>query len=60
MRLVGRGTGAMPLMQGAVVREAVTRIMTGLSRCLRRERPGRSYGRVAGKPGSGWMMRRPA
>ena len=60
IRLAGRETGAMFLMHGALLKQAVTRIMTGLSRCLCRERSGRSRERVSKKSGSKWMARRSA
>ncbi|MCY4462400.1 MAG: hypothetical protein OXC26_18710 [Albidovulum sp.] len=60
MRLLGREFEAMFLAHSAFVAESVARIMTGLSRCLQRERPGRSYPRASMKPRSKWMRRRAA
>ncbi len=41
LRLVGKEIEALFLKQAETVRQSVTRIMTGLSRCVQRERPGR-------------------
>ncbi len=51
LRLVGREIEAMFLAQ------SVRRIMTGLSRCLRRERPGRSDPRKSKRPERRWIRR---
>ena len=59
-RLVGRETGALFLRQAGAVRDSVSRIMTGLSRCLQRERPGRSYPRRSMRPRSKWQNRQAA
>lgn len=60
LRLLGREIEAMFLAHGAFIAESVARIMTGLSRCLQRERPGRSYPRASKKPRSKWMRRKAA
>ena len=60
LRLLGREIEAMFLAHGAFIAESVARIMTGLSRCLQRERPGRSYPRASKKPRSKWMKRKAA
>ena len=57
LRLVGRETGALFLRQAGAVRDSVARIMAGLSRCVQRERPGRSYPREPERPGSRWIRR---
>ena len=60
MRLLGREIEAMFLRQSQMVAQSVERIMTGLSRCIQRERPGRSYNRESRQPRSKWQKRRPA
>ncbi len=60
LRLVGRETGALFLRQAGAVRDSVARIMTGLSRRLQRERPGRSYPRRSMRSGSKWQNRQAA
>ena len=45
LRLVGREIEAIFPKQTEMVNESVRRIMTGLSHCIQRERPGRSYRR---------------
>ncbi len=57
MRLLAREVEAMFLAHGAFVAESVARIITGLSRGLQRERPGRSHPRKSMKPRSKWMNR---
>ena len=57
LRLIGRETQAIFLAYGAFAAEFVARIMTGLSRCVQRERPGRSQPRISMKPRSKWMRR---
>ena len=57
LRLVGKETGPLFLRQAGAVRESVARIMAGLSRCIQRERPGRSYRRESKRPGSRWQAR---
>ena len=54
LRLVGRGTEAMFLRQSQMVAQSVRRIMAGLSRCIQRERPGRSCPRRSLRPRSKW------
>ena len=56
-RLVGRETGAPFMRQAGAVRQSVARIMTGLSRRVQRERPGRGYPRESKRPGSRWIRR---
>ncbi len=56
-RPVGKEIEAMFLAQSAMVAQSVRRIMTGLSRCLQRERPGRSCPRRSMRPGSRWLRR---
>ncbi len=51
LRLVGREIEALFLAQ------TVARIMTGLSRCLQRDRPGRSDPRQSMQPRSTWQTR---
>lgn len=60
--LVGlsRENDAGPDPLGAFAAEPVARITAGLSRCLRRERPGKSYPRVSMEPKSKWMRRKAA
>ena len=60
MRLMGREIEAMFLRQSQMVAQSVKRIMTGLSRCIQRERPGRSYNRESRQPRSKWQNRRTA
>ncbi len=57
LRLVGREIEALFLRQAGAVRDSVSRIMAGLSRCIQRERPGRSYPREPEGPGSRWIRR---
>ncbi len=56
-RLVGKEMEALFMRQAGAVRDSVARIMTGLSRCLQRERPGRSCPREPERPGSRWIRR---
>ena len=60
MRLLGREIETMFLRQSQMVAQSVKRIMIGLSRCIQRERPGRSYNRESRQPRSKWQNRRPA
>ena len=60
LRLVGKEIEALFMRQADAVRQSVARIMTGLSRCIQRERPGRSYERQSKQPGSKWQNRAPA
>ena len=55
MHLVGREIEAMFLRQSEMVAQSVKRIMTGLSQCIQRERPGRCYNRQSRKPRSKWL-----
>ena len=57
LRLVGREIEAIFLKQSEMVSQSVRRIMTGLSRCIQRERPGRSYPRESRQPRSKWLRR---
>ena len=57
LRLVGREIEAIFLRQSEMVNQSVRRIMTGLSRCIQRERPGRSYPRESRQPRSKWLRR---
>ncbi len=57
LRLVGREIEAIFLRQSEMVNQSVRRIMTGLSRCIQRERPGRSYRRESRLPRSKWLRR---
>jgi len=50
-------TGALFPRQAGAVRDSVARIMAGLSRCIQRERPGRSNPRESKRPGSRWIRR---
>ena len=52
LRLVGKEIEAMFLKQSQMVAQSVRRIMAGLSRCIQRERPGRSYPRRSMQPKS--------
>ena len=54
LRLVGKEIEAMFLRQSQAVAESVRRIMTGLSRCVQRDRPGRSYERRSKQLRSRW------
>ena len=54
LRLVGREIEAMVLRQSNMVAQSVKRIMTGLSQCIHRERPGRSDNRQSRQPVSKW------
>ena len=60
LRLVGREIEAMFLRQSEMVAQSVRRIMTGLSQCIQRERPGRSYKRESRQPVSKWQKQRTA
>ena len=60
LRLVGREIEAMFLRQSEMVAQSVRRIMTGLSQCIQRERPGRNYRRESRQPVSKWQRRRAA
>ena len=60
LRLVGKEIEALFMRQADTVRQSVARIMTGLSRCIQRERPGRSYERQSKQPRSKWQNRAPA
>ncbi len=42
LRLVGKEIEALFLMRAETVRQSVAQTMTGLSRCIQRDRPGRS------------------
>ena len=57
LRLVGKEIEAMFLRQSDMVAQSVSRIMAGLSRCIQRERPGRSYRRQSMQPRSKWLKR---
>ncbi len=57
LRLVGREIEALFLAQSALVAQSVARIMAGLSRCLQRDRPGRSDPRQSMQPRSTWQTR---
>ncbi len=50
LRLVGKEIEALFLAQSARVARSVKRILSGLSRCIQRERPGRSYVRQSKQP----------
>ena len=52
LRLVGKEIEALFLKQVGAVRVSVSRIMIGLSRCVQRERPGRSFPRKSKQPGN--------
>ena len=54
LRLVGKEIEAMFLKQSQMVARSVRRIMAGLSRCVQRDRPGRSYPRRSVQPRSKW------
>ena len=60
LRLVGKEIEAMFLAQSARVARSVQRILSGLSRCIPRERPGRSYVRQSKPPRSKGQHRVPA
>ncbi len=60
LRLVGKEIEALSLKQAGAVRNSVARIMTGLSRRLQRERPGRSCPRRSMRPRSKWQNRQAA
>ena len=57
LRLVGREIEALFLKQADTVRQSVARIMTGLSRCIQRQRPARCYPRRSMQPRSKWLKR---
>ena len=57
LRPVGREIEAVFLRQSEMVDQSVRRIMAGLSRCIQRQRPGRSYRREAKQPRSKWFRR---
>ena len=57
LRLVGREIEAIFLRQSEMVNQSVRRIMAGLSRCIQRQRPGRSYRRESKQPRSKWLRR---
>ncbi len=57
LRLVGREIEAIFLRQSERVNKSVRRIMAGLSRCIQRQRPGRSYRRESKQPRSKWLRR---
>jgi len=57
LRLVGKEIEALFMKQADAVRQSVARIMTGLSCCLQRERPGPSYPRRSMRPRSKWIRR---
>ncbi len=57
LRLVGREIEAIFLRQSERVNQSVRRIMAGLSRCIQRQRPGRSYRRESKQPRSKWLRR---
>ena len=57
LRLVGREIEAMFLRQSHMIAQSVRRIVTGLSRCIQRDRPGRSYPRSSRQPRSKWLRR---
>ena len=54
---LGKEIGALFLKQAETIRQSVARIMTGLSRCIQRERPGRSYQRISRQPRSKCLKR---
>ena len=60
LRLVGKEIEALFLRQADTVRQSVVRIMTGLSRCIQRERPNRSYERQSKQPRNKWQIRQAA
>ena len=60
LRLVGKEIEALFLRQADTVRQSVLRIMTGLSRCIQRERPNRSYERQSKQPRNKWQIRQAA
>ena len=60
LRLIGREIGAIFPRPSEMVNQSVRRIMAGLSRCIQRERPGRSYPRESKQPRSKWLRRAPA
>ena len=54
---VGRQVETMFLMQRNFLVEGLAQIVAGISRSMRRERPGRSYPRKSMKPRSKWTNR---
>ena len=54
---VGRQIETMFLMQRNFLVEGLAHIVAGISRSMRRERPGRSYPRKSMKPRSKWTNR---
>ncbi len=60
LRLVGKEIEALFLAQSVRVARSVKRILSGLSRCIPRERPGRSYVRQSKQPKNKWQHRVPA
>ena len=57
LRLVGPEIEAIFQRQSEMVNRSVRRIMTGLSRCIHREGPGRSYRQESRQPRSKWLRR---
>ena len=60
LRLVDKEIEALFVRQADTVRQSVLRIMTGLSRCIQRERPNRSYERQSKQPRNKWQIRQAA
>ena len=60
LRLVGREIEVLFMRQADTVRQSVARIMTGLSQCIQRERPGRSYPRRSMQSRRKWQIRQAA
>jgi len=58
LRLVGQEIEVLLLQHAHNVAAAIARIMTGVSRCLQRERPNRSYRRESRQPLSKWARKR--
>ena len=59
LRTVGRQIEALFLRQAEFVSQTVAEIMTGITCCVQRERPHRSYDRVSKQPRSKWQSCKP-
>ncbi|MCY4288760.1 MAG: hypothetical protein OXC63_09230 [Aestuariivita sp.] len=55
LQVVGNEVEALPLHHSQTVVASPIRIMTGVSQCLQREQPKRSYQRVSKKPRCKWI-----
>ena len=60
LRLIGKENEALFMRQADTVKQSVERIITGVSRCIQRERPGRSYPCRSMQPKKKWQFYRAA